>query len=131
MDEKMMNYKVKSIGKRIVLLFLSMCLVISMCACGKSKAPSGKYYSEEFQGVYYEFDGESTCYLVIESNNTRVQYMYAVNEEDVGEIVDDNGQVHKTFIVHLSDTKSISAVKLVYDSYDDAIWDSDIGMFTK
>ena len=133
MSAKIISKTTSIIKRRIVLLLLCVCFTMSMCACGASSAePSGKYYGEEFdEGVYYEFDGESTCYLCIESQNMKVEYKYVVNEEDVGEAVDNDGVTHKTYVVHITDVNSSNSHKLVYDSTDDTIYDFDFGLFSK
>lgn len=127
-----MSNKTNNIKKRMALLLLSMFLIMNMCACGASGEPSGKYYSEEFgKEVYYDFVDDSTCHLVIESQSMQVKYKYVINEEDVGEVVDDEGTTHTTYVVHITDVSSNASHKLVYDSTEDIIYDLDFGLFSK
>ncbi len=77
MNKKTIGNKTKGTTKIIELFLLIMLLLISMSGCGKASEssetpespelselpePSGKYYSETFDGAYFEFDGKSTCY---------------------------------------------------------------------
>ena len=42
--------------KKAISLFLIVAMCFSVYACGTEAKLSGKYYSEDITGVYYEFD---------------------------------------------------------------------------
>lgn len=121
--------------KKAISLFLIVAMCFSVYACGTEAKLSGKYYSEDITGVYYEFDGKSSARLVIEKggegNDMAVSYVYVINDEDVSEMVDQEGAIHKTYVVHISDKSSDAVHKLIFDSKDNIIWDEEIGIFSK
>jgi len=135
-DEKM---------KKMLALILAVVMMLSVCGCGKaqteendvsngddleetvntSQGPSGKYYYELLDSVYYEFDGEDNCYLVSESNNAKTSYLYVFDKNATYE------GAEGIFVIHISDINSGGSHKLVYDSIEDTIWDPDFGIFEK
>ena len=123
--------RTKSIPIIMVLLLLIMLLLIGIRSCGRSSEPSGKYYSEEIEGVCYEFVGNSTCYLYNEYGNKRLRYKYVVNKEDVDKVMDKDGDIHKTYVVHITDVDSGDSFRLVFDSHDNAVFDPGLGLFIK
>lgn len=131
MNNETTGNRTKSILIIMALLLLIMFLLIGMRSCGRSSEPSGKYYSEELDGIYYEFDGKSTCYLYVENGSKRVRYKYVVNKEDVDEVMDKDGDIHKTYVVHITDVNSSGSHRLVFDSHDNAVFDPDFGLFIK
>ena len=135
-DEKM---------KKLLALILAFVMLLSVCGCGKaqteenvvsdgddlketvntSQGPSGKYYYELLDSVYYEFDGEDKCYLVSESNNAKTTYLYVFDKNATYE------GAEGVYVIHISDINSGGSHKLVYDSIEDTIWDPDFGIFEK
>lgn len=108
--------------KRFTSLLLALMICLSLCACGTSNSPSGKYYWESANDTYYEFKDSSNCYLV-SSSIGRVTYKYVVNE--------DSELLENTFVIHISDVSSNSSHKLVFDKNNDTIWDPEFGLFSK
>ena len=118
--------------KKALPLFLALvmviCAIFTITSCSSSPKLSGKYYHETLDNVYFEFDGKNNCKLVTSFNEAH--YVYTINDE-VHEIEDDQGKIHKTYTVHISDTNSSSVQKLVYDSYTNTILDLELGTFSK
>jgi len=106
--------------KRLVALLLAVACILGLCACSGAEKLKGKYYSDDIDGVYYEFDGDDTCYLVIPGAG-KAECRYVVNEDE------ENG----IYVVHISDTNSSSSIKLIYDSNQDSVYDSEFGNFSK
>jgi len=106
--------------KRIIALLLVAVCIFGLCACSGFAKLDGKYYSDDIDGVYYEFDGDDTCYLTVPGAG-KVEYRYVVNEDE------ENG----TYVIHISDTNSSSGHKLIYDSNQDSVYDFEIGNFSK
>ena len=106
--------------KRLIALLLIAACIFGLCACGRSPKLKGKYYSDTIDGVYYEFDGKNTCYLVINSSS-KAEYRYTVNKDA------ENG----TYVVHISDVNSSASHKLIYDSNKNSVYDFEIGNFSK
>ena len=131
--------------KKILALVLAFVMMLSVCGCGKaqteendvsngddlektvntSQGPSGKYYYELLDSIYYEFDGEDNCYLVSESNNAKTSYLYVFDKNATYE------GAEGIFVIHISDINSGGSHKVVYDSIEDTIWDPDFGIFEK
>ena len=84
--------------KKLVALLLVVVSLLSLCACSGSAKLRGKYYSDDIDGVYYEFDGDDTCYLTIPGTG-KVEYRYVVNDDE------ENG----TYVIHISDISSSSS----------------------
>lgn len=127
--KQMKKLTIKRINRKVAVLLLIIIAVLSMSACGSEKTLSGKYYKENTDDIYIEFDKNSLARLTIEGVGTAV-YTYAINPE-FSEMVDDEGAVHKTYIVHLSDTNSEAVRKMVYDSKLNVIWEEELGLYRK
>ncbi|MBQ3560244.1 MAG: hypothetical protein IJM98_09545 [Oscillospiraceae bacterium] len=130
--------------KKLLALILAFVMLVSFAGCGKSEeaetfdeisgnsadtgtsdGPSGKYYYELLDSVYYEFDGEDNCYLVSEGTNAKTSYLYVFDKNATYE------GAEGIFVIHISDVNSGGSHKLVYDSFEDTIWDPDFGIFEK
>ena len=123
--------KEKKEMKKISCVMLAFILCFSMTGCGNSI--SGKYYSEEISGVYYEFTDKDTCYLKITVDGTdkQCEYDYVIGEKE--SIVNkETGEVERTIcLITLYDVLSEDIEELIYCFDDKSIFHSDYGLFYK
>ena len=74
--------------KKIIILFVTIILLISLCACGRTY-PEASTQHESFAGDYFTviktWSVHANTYRIIYANDTKVMYFYA--DENYGNIL--------------------------------------------
>ena len=56
------------------------------------------------------------------------KYKYVANKEDVREHLNNDGNIHKAYVIYISDINSNASRRLLFDTYDDVIFETNLCM---